>query len=180
MKATTWLGCCAVLLACSSDSNPNDGGLDATQGADSEADGGSDAPADASPKVCVPVEGGLACDPAHIACGALLCDAGAQICCINDGGAKETCTVPPPTDGGKPPPNSCTGTKMACDEAADCPSGQLCCGFVGGGGGFATACQTSCGTGLQICHGSAECVTGECVVQQCRGVTIETCGNLCP
>lgn len=90
--------------------------------------------------------------------------------------------MPAVTDSGKPPPpNTCTGTTMVCDEAADCPSGQICCGFVGNGGGFATKCQTSCGTGLQFCHGSAECLSGTCTITpNCHGVTIETCNGICP
>src|SRR5436309_2608526 len=131
-KAVSFAIAGVILVACSGDSEPSDGGADATQGTDASNDVfGSDAgDAGAKSDACVAIEGGLACDPGHIACGALACDAGAQVCCINDGGAKETCAVAPPTDGGKPPPNACTGTKMACDEAADCPSGQICCGFV--------------------------------------------------
>lgn len=174
-----------TLGACGGDSTNDDAGADATQGNDAgndavASDASSDVAADVD-KTCVAVEGGLPCDGLHVACGNLLCDAGTQVCCINDGGAKETCAVAPPTDGGKPPPNSCTATKMACDEAADCPNGQVCCGFVGASGGFNTACQPSCGTGLQFCHGSAECITGSCTVMpQCHGVTIETCGSFCP
>ena len=174
-----------TLGACGGDSTNDDAGADATQGTDSGSDvATNDSGSDSTPTsdACVPVDGGLACDGLHIACGNNLCDAGAQVCCINDGGTKETCTVAPVTDSGKPPPpNACTGTSMTCDEAADCPSGQICCGFVGSAGGFATKCQTSCGTGLQFCHGSAECLTGECTVQtQCHGVTIETCSAFCP
>ena len=171
-----------TLGACGNDSTKDDAGADATQGTDSGSDvvTQNDSGSDAGPKSCVPVEGGLPCDGLHIACGSLQCDAGSQVCCIADGGAKETCT-PVQQDGGKPPPNVCTATKMACDEAADCPSGQICCGFVGSSGGFATSCQTSCGTGLQFCHGSAECTSGQCtVLPQCHGVTIETCGSFCP
>lgn len=175
-----------TLGACNGDSTNGDAGPDATQGNDSGSDvvttndtGASDAGTDAD-KTCVPVDGGLPCDGLHVACGNLQCDAGTQVCCINDGGTKETCT-PVQQDGGKPPPNVCTATKMACDEAADCPSGQICCGFVGSGGGFNTACQASCGTGLQFCHGSAECSSGSCTVMpNCHGVTIETCGSFCP
>src|SRR5689334_13184712 len=142
MRTYRLIATVALLGACGGDATNEDGGADATQGTDS---GGSDVVTgnDVAPKLdgCVPIEGGLACDPAHIACGSALCDAGAQVCCINDGGASQKCTIPPPTDGGKPPPNACTGTKMACDEAADCPTGQLCCGFVGQSGGFNTTCQ---------------------------------------
>jgi len=170
-----------TLGACGGDSTNDDGGADATQGSDASSDVVGTSDSSTKSDACVAIDGGAACDPAHITCGTLLCDAGSQVCCINDGGAKETCTVAPPTDGGKPPPNSCTATKMACDEAADCPSGNVCCGFVGAGGGFTTSCAPSCGTGLQFCHGSAECVTGECTLQaQCHGVTIETCSSFCP
>ena len=170
-----------TLAACGGDSTNDDAGADATQGDSGRDVATNDAGTNDANKTCVPIEGGLPCDGVHVACGNLLCDAGTQVCCIADGGTKETCTIAPPTDGGKPPPNACTATKMACDEAADCPSGQICCGFVGTGGGFATSCQTSCGTGLQFCHGSAECVSGQCtVLPQCHGVTIETCGAFCP
>jgi hypothetical protein len=177
----------AIIGACGGDSTNGDAGPDATQGNDAGSDVvGTDASADVTgdvDKTCVPVEGGLPCDGLHVACGNSECDAGSQICCVTSNGTKEACAVPPPTDGGKPPPNTCAGSKMACDEAADCPNGQVCCGFVGpiDAGGFNTTCQTSCGTGLQFCHGSAECVTGTCTVTpNCHGVTIETCGSFCP
>ena len=180
-----------VAVRCGGDSTGGDaGGGDATtdgEGVDGAAsDGASDASDASAPKPdgCVPVEGGLACDPGHVTCGTTSCDLAKQFCCIDDGGASLTCDDDPPDSGGgpppPPPPNGCTGTKATCDEAADCPSGQICCGFVGIGGGFATACETSCGNGLQFCRGSAECVKGDCVVQTCQGETVETCGSFCP
>src|SRR5438477_4852138 len=87
-----------TLGACGGDSTTDDGGTDATTnegGTDAATDvGTNEAASDAStkPDVCIPLDGGAACDPAHVVCGNLLCDAGAQVCCINDGGAKETCT----------------------------------------------------------------------------------------
>ena len=185
---------CALLLgggaaffpACGGGDTSNGDAGDATTGndvsnpqQDSAVEAASDAGADVTSGACVPVEGGLACDPAHITCGAKMCDAGTQFCCITDGGAKLVCDNLT-ADGGIPT-NVCAGsTKATCDEAANCPQGQVCCGFVGSSGGFSTSCQTSCGTGLQFCRGSAECKSGQCTVQQCRGVTIETCGSLCP
>jgi hypothetical protein len=168
----------SMLAACSGDdSTATDSGIDATQGDASNdvvttPDAGSDAPV-VKGDACVPIEGGLSCDPAHIACGSASCTVGKQVCCIADGGAKETCT--------NLGANICPGlTKSNCDEAADCDGGNVCCGFVGPTGGFNTACQPSCGTGLQFCHGTAECVTGTCTLMQCRGVTVETCGSFCP
>ncbi|HEY1956848.1 MAG TPA: hypothetical protein VGH28_14610 [Polyangiaceae bacterium] len=173
-----------MAAACGGDSSPSDGGSDATTGGDATTDAPvTDAPAtdgETKPDGCVPIDGGLACDPGHVACGSAACDLTTQFCCIADAGAGNTCTNYPP-DSGPPPKNNCTGeTKVLCDEAADCPSGQVCCGFVGATGGFATSCSTSCGTGIQFCHGSAECVTGTCTAQQCRGENIETCTTLCP
>lgn len=173
----------AGYAACGDDSSGDGGGPDGTTTDDA---GGSDAVtpddggSDATPTGCVPIDGGLPCDPGHVACGAATCDTSKQVCCFADGGAKATCTTPRPTDGGKPPANACVGTEAFCDEAADCPAGQVCCGFVGSTGGFATSCATSCGTGLQFCHGNAECVSGTCTAQQCRGETIETCSSICP
>ena len=182
---TAALAAVGLLLACGGDDGSTDGGADATQGTDGAQgnDASADAPSDGTapgPDGCVPVEGGLACDPGHVTCGTTPCDVATQFCCITDGGAKQTCDTDPP-DSGKPPPATCTtGSKAFCDEAADCPSGQLCCGFVGAGGGFATTCAASCGTGIQFCRGSAECTSGSCVVQQCRGENVETCGSFCP
>jgi hypothetical protein len=78
----------------------------------------------------------------------------------------------------------CQGNTVAtCDQAANCPSGQVCCGFVGPGGGYATSCQPTCeGNAVQFCRGTEECAAGSCVVQTCSGVLVETCGGLteCP
>lgn len=172
-----------VWTACSGDSTPGgDGGPDATtdgEGIDVVvSDSGSDVVT--KPDGCTPIDGGLACDPGHVTCGGTSCDLTKQFCCITDAGAGNTCTTYPP-DSGPPPKNSCTGeTKVLCDEAADCPSGQVCCGFVGASGGFATSCAASCGTGIQFCRGSAECTSDSCVAQTCRGESVETCGAFCP
>ncbi len=183
MRYLRFFGCSMILFACGGDSTNGDGGVDATAN-DAQA---NDAPAndtsanDVTPPndgACVPADGGLACDPGKVTCGNTSCDLTKQFCCIDDAGTKQTCDNYPP-DTGPPPPNGCNGTKVDCDEAADCPSGQVCCGFVGAGGGFATSCrQGGCGTGIQMCRSTNECAS--CVVQTCRGVTMETCGALCP
>ncbi len=176
-------GAGGTFMACSSgDTSGGDAGDATTQDVVGNNDAANDAGGnDTGPTsdACVPADGGLACDPAHVTCGTKACDAGTQFCCISDAGTKFTCDNLS-ADGGIPT-NVCAGsTKDTCDEAANCPAGQICCGFVGPGGGFSTACQTSCGTGLQFCRSSTECKAGVCTVQLCRGVTIETCGSLCP
>lgn len=156
------------------------------------ADAGPDATASDAPSgdgyvapildACSPIEGGAACNAGAVPCGTKSCTAGTQFCCINDGGT--TCD---PVEGGMPPPMGgyCAGaTKAYCYEAANCPNNELCCGFVGTGGGYATTCQPTCsGNAVQFCHGSAECGSnGPCVGQMCNGVFVETCGGLleCP
>lgn len=181
----------AAFAACSGDNNGQDAGPDATgndvQGQDVVMqDGGvqDSGPADTyvAPVLdaCTPIEGGLACDPAHIKCGgALNCNAGSQFCCIaNEGGtfACDSVTMPSTCVGNMMSP----GTGQYCDEAANCPEAGLCCGFFGSGGGFAASCQSSCPiNALQLCHGNAECGSnGPCIGQTCKGVYVQTCGGL--
>lgn len=183
MKTVFCLGF-SIILACGGggdDSTNADGGLDSAANDVSTNDATDASSSDAAPAndgACVPVDGGLSCDPGKVTCGNASCDLAKQFCCIDDAGAKQTCDNYPP-DSGPPPPNGCNGTKVDCDEAADCPSGQVCCGFVGAGGGFTTSChQGGCGTGIQMCRSTNECAS--CLVQTCRGVTMETCSALCP
>ena len=174
-----------AFTACSGDDSAGgDAGPDATNDGegidvvvpDGASDGGADAPS--KPDGCSPIDGGFACDPGRVTCGATSCDLAKQYCCITSDGGKDTCTNNPPDSGTS---NLCVGgTKAFCDEAADCPNGQICCGFVGPMGGFTTSCQASCGTGIQFCRGSAECTSDSCVAQTCRGESIETCGAFCP
>ena len=178
--------------ACSGDNtNGQDSGPDVTQGdvvAQDVAiqDSGPPDVNEAGPilDACAPIEGGAACDPAHIQCGATLsCTAGSQFCCIaNEAGTFMCDSVAMPTmcQGNMMAP----GTAMYCDEAANCSDAGLCCGYFGSGGGFASSCRSSCPlSALQLCHGNAECGSnGPCIGQTCHGVYIETCGGLaeCP
>jgi hypothetical protein len=82
------------------------------------------------------------------------------------------------------PTGSCSGVSNECTKAADCASGQVCCGGTadaapvtipdaapaGGAGGFpmfdtsqlATTCQSSCmGTQTQECGMDSECPSGQ-------------------
>ncbi len=181
----------AAFAACGGDDNStSDAGPDA---ATEDSPSITDAYTDAGPSMdadahvvlldaCVPIEGGLACDPGHIQCGTSSCIPGSQFCCITNDASTFACdqtSMPMQCMGMM---NS-EGTTMYCDEAANCPDAQVCCGFVGTGGGYATSCQPSCGgNAIQFCHGSAECASGTCVGQNCNGVHVETCGALseCP
>jgi hypothetical protein len=182
--------------ACSSGNDANDAGPGDSTAQDSPADnsasdGGQPSDADAHVPLldaCVAIEGGLACDPAHIACGTTQCMAGSELCCIErEAGmmmmmmmqGQFTCD----TDAMQCQGMMSQGTVAYCDEAANCPNEEVCCGFIGSNGGYATSCQPSCeGNAVQFCHGSAECASGTCVGQTCNGEYVETCGALleCP
>lgn len=174
-----------LAAACGGGGSGADGGLDAT------SDAPPDAAADIGPilDACTAIEGGAACNPAHVKCGPTLsCAAGSQFCCIANEAGTFACD---PVDAGMmmmmmqcQGMMMSEGTTMYCDEAANCPNSELCCGFVGTGGGFATSCHPSCGgNAVQFCHGNAECgSSGPCIGQMCNGVFVETCGGLieCP
>ena len=136
----------AAFAACNGDNgSPDGGGLDATGDTvqndvvtqDVIQDAGVLDVNEAGPilDACVAIEGGLACDPAHIQCGPTLsCTAGAQFCCIQNEAGAFTCDVDAAQCMTGMGMMGVVGTKMYCDEAANCPNGELCCGFVGGAG----------------------------------------------
>ena len=62
--------------------------------------------------------------------------------------------------------NDCAGAyELACDDAADCSAGQVCC-YVSDGGARVklSYCKATCATvERQLCKpGSSECLTGSC------------------
>jgi hypothetical protein len=183
-----------VTYACSSndvgDAGPSDSTAQDSPADNTAVDGGQPGDADAHVPVldaCVAIEGGLACDPAHITCGTKQCTAGSEFCCIALADAGMMMMMMGPftcdTDAMQCQMMMSQGTVAYCDEAANCPDNEVCCGFIGGNGGYATSCQPSCGgNAIQFCHGNAECASGTCVGQTCNGEYIETCGALieCP
>lgn len=122
-------------------------------------------------------EGGAqASNPGKVACGATSCDvtdAGAQFCCLGrDGGACEQAGT------------QCFGLRERCDEAADCPTGAVCC-YEFGPTGLEARCRAGgCGQGVQACRTQAECTSGTCAVHTCGrdgGLgTIESCSGAPP
>ncbi|MGO8996965.1 MAG: hypothetical protein ACLQVI_26925 [Polyangiaceae bacterium] len=92
-------------------------------------------------------------------CGAEKCTAG-DVCCVQpadktDAGLVGTCGAA----------SSCTGFALACSQTPDCPSGQVCCGDLGGTPAT-SSCQSSCSSSEdQLCADVAECPSGD----GCRG-----------
>ncbi len=117
-------------------------------------------------------EGGLPVTPGQIECGSAgACATASNTCCIaTDGGTSciSGATASCPTD----------SASLHCLEAADCASGQVCCGTYDLNAGTAsTSCQTGpCGT-VQFCRTSGECDNAQpCTPQSCAGQQLELCG----
>jgi hypothetical protein len=141
---------------------------------DGGGEGGNEGGSEAS--VCEAPDGGAACDPGIVACGDGGCMTSSSACCSNnsDSGVVESCQ-----------PNAVTcpsgGTRHQCDEAADCPSGFICCVYSPATGVLgATSCMQSCNTAMlqyQICRSDTECgqnadsgALKKCVLQTCTGM----------
>jgi hypothetical protein len=142
----------------------------------SAKEGGDAGDASEESPACPKPEGGLACTPHSVACGSSPCTTPTDVCCaatFTEGAPTGTCTAAA---------TGCLGTTdVACEEAADCASGQVCCQTVAAITNDLTAtCQTSCAVGsYQICRSTTECTTGQCTPQSCGiGATydIEACG----
>jgi hypothetical protein len=109
-----------------------------------------------------------------------VCNTG-QDCCSTpngDGGFTLACV-----NGG-----SCNnGVLRTCDEAADCPTAEVCC-YEQQGNNLAAGCHGDCngggGTRFQACSSTTECLSGTCAIHACdAGGSVETCKgipNICP
>jgi hypothetical protein len=163
---------------------PIEGGpIDAGSLEDARGAGAPDASqvgADGGPSACLVPEGGASCTPGTVPCGSSSCSTATDYCCAaSDGGG--TCN---PNDAG----TCASGVKVACNEAADCPSGSVCC-QLDAYGPHSAMCETSCPTGyFQVCRTDSECGTSAstdthtCIVQLCppsegaaATVTLEAC-----
>jgi hypothetical protein len=141
--------------------------------------------ADASPDVVVLADvasdTGLVSTPGVIACGASTCDPQTAFCCALPNGS--TTDLSCQTSGGNCP----NGGVIQCDEAADCPSGNICC-WDTSGPAIASDCRTDCtgggGTRYQACATESECLSGTCASHACtNGLEVTSCvpvGTLCP
>jgi hypothetical protein len=150
--------------------------IDFTNGADaSSLDAGGDASADVVP------DAAIVSSPDAIACGPATCDPQSAFCCATPDGA--TTDLACQTSGGNCP----SGGVIHCDEAADCPAGNVCC-WDTSGPVVASDCHTDCtgggGTRYQACKTNGECLTGTCAAHACaNGLDVTSCapvGTLCP
>jgi hypothetical protein len=138
--------------------------------------------------VCEAPDGGAPCDPGIVACGDGGCMTSSTACCSSDSGAGivESC---------QPNSVSCPNgsIKHQCDEAADCPTGYICCVYSPAAGVLlGTSCMQSCNNAMlqyQICRSDTECgqnadsgALKKCVLQTCMGTgrgaqtaTVEAC-----
>jgi hypothetical protein len=119
--------------------------------------------------------GTLVSNPGLVTCGTDDCTIGKQECCPFE----------------KPPAclTTCGHHQRLCDETADCPKGQQCCGFAGSSGGAMAACSDKECTSLsyagpdsskpaeQLCKVDAECKKDmQCVrTVDDQGITFGRC-----
>jgi hypothetical protein len=91
----------------------------------------------------------------------------AGMACVIAGTPTNTCCVGP-----LPFPTSCLptfpgcvnggGMPIGCDDAADCPNGQLCCGNLSGQSAGSRCAATCPSPSIQICRTHAECHSRKC------------------
>lgn len=162
----------------------SDAGLDASSEPDTAMDAGDAAPprdADAS------AGGGGVCDAGRlcstrqtdgVTCGATICTGDRPVCCRHDYvvPVAQFCVERDQTASCVPGAPVPTGVAALCDEAADCPSGQVCVDSTRKGGGVGRTegarCVAACGPyphyAFQICQSDCECVRGaRCVSGAC-------------
>lgn len=113
---------------------------------------------------CDPPPGGAACTPGMVACGAASCPVPDNPCCLSLSPQSATCSVIG---------SSCDGFIVSCDEASDCPGGEICCLDVTSQTTGTQTCQKgpTCPTSkymdAQICRSNAECAGGSCSSWSC-------------
>ena len=109
----------------------------------------------------------LGATPGTIFCGKQTCDISKEICCAKSA-TDITCQ-----DKGK----ACDGP-ASCDDAADCKSGQKCCGSATGFNSTKTSCVDKCDgiASAQTCRTNEECGAQNCIHQSCYGIASWLCG----
>lgn len=163
--------CFFVLAGCGGDYGETDAGT--SSGGTSGAAGTSGAPAGTSGgSTSGEPDAGtnndvLGATPGTILCGKQTCDIATQICC-----AKSATDITCQAKG-----SSCDGP-ASCDDAADCKSGQKCCGTATGFNSTKTSCVDKCEgiTSAQTCRTNEECGAQNCVHQSCYGIASWLCG----
>jgi len=169
------------------------GGLGGTESGGSSGDGGGGIPSGGSGgtpsggSAGTPAAGGSAgsalggaagavpSDPGSVPCGATTCALPDSYCCDPSmRGGEPSCLPSDDFD--------CQGFRQRCNEAADCPSGNLCCSVPAQAPWYvySSSCEPACDSMLpQICKTDAECANGQaCVSQICHGELVQTCGAI--
>ena len=113
-------------------------------------------------------------------CDDVVCATATHFCCVEDTGSRPLweCMVDAPGV-------RCGALTRQCDEAADCPAGQLCCVPLTARPfpAYSAHCAASCDGSywFQLCRLAGECPAGKpCLRQECSGESIQTCGAIEP
>jgi hypothetical protein len=160
-------GCGGSEVSSNDRSHADSGSSPGSQEIGSAAPGGSEAAGGGSSSggtVAVGASGGMGPTAAlgMVACGASICPAASQVCCVTSfapgGPGSSECT----------PKGQCTDSAaLSCSSAASCPKPQVCCfspstataELLAGG---TAQCQASCDAGqAQICAANGECSAGQ-------------------
>jgi hypothetical protein len=88
-------------------------------GGSDSGSGGTDAAVDAAGSA----DPGILCGTALVTGGKKYCAVGKQDCCATGSGAAATFRCESGTS------SSCQGTTISCDDSAQCPTGNVCCGI---------------------------------------------------
>jgi hypothetical protein len=132
---------------------------------------------------CIDSGPGPMSDPGVVTCAGAPCKVPGNYCC-------DQALVPTPSTQKCVPDSTsaCGGLRQACDEAADCNSGDVCC--VPPNANIRIALDAQCSPkgsckdatyAPQLCRTSAECDNGQsCVQQLCLGAVVWSCGGIDP
>lgn len=100
----------------------------------------------------------LSPSPGHVPCGNKDCELPGKVCCT---GNLNQCGDPPASDEAE---KKCRA--KVCDEAADCPNGQVCC--LDNANIPTSYCATKCnGQDVKLCQSNAECGESTCETYTC-------------
>ena len=135
-----------------------------------DAGSASDAATDAGQAEGGVIEGGTT--SRHVQCGdTLVCSD--QVCCGTVDWTASTCTAGSAT----------CQDYLECDDSADCPSSQVCCGLQGSNAAGTeqkithSSCAFGCGlpNSVQLCTTSTECGGGSCQDYKGLPTWLKTC-----
>ena len=97
-----------------------------------------------------------------VRCGQITCAGDKPVCCATSYG--NTCIDQE---------GSCSGMRFACDESADCASGQVCCAREAALCGSRADCTAN--DGVELCTSDTECPAG----QRCIAYVVATGARAC-